>query len=106
MWKADGCSLQMTAGDYGVALPFELKGITISEQDSIKIVVKSETCGTKLIEKDFQSIEDNIVNLLFTKEESSKLQVGGYKYRLDWYQDGIFMCNIISDGTLRVVKKV
>ena len=80
MWKADGCSLQMTVGDYGVALPFELKGITISEQDSIKIVVKSETCGTKLIEKDFKSI--------------------------DWYQDGIFMCNIISDGTLRVVKKV
>lgn len=34
MWNVIGADLQMTEGDYGVALPVEIKGTTLGAQDS------------------------------------------------------------------------
>jgi hypothetical protein len=40
-----------------------------------------------------------------TEEESALFPVGVYCYRLDWYQEGTFMCNIIPDAVFKVVDK-
>lgn len=103
-WEAQGTNITMAEGDYGVSLPFIVKGVTFTNNDSIGFVVKSVT-GDELINKVFSSNASNKVNIYFTEEESAKLPAGTYRYRLDWYQDGAFMDNIIKMGALRVVNK-
>lgn len=34
MWDVSGYNLQMTKGDYGLALPILISGTTLGEQDS------------------------------------------------------------------------
>ena len=103
-WEAQGTNITMTEGDFGIALPFIVKGVSFSNSDSIGFVVKSVD-GVELINKVFSSNASNRVNISFTEAESALLPVGTYKYRLDWYRSGAFMDNIIKMGALRVVKK-
>lgn len=93
----------MAEGDWGVKLPVTVSGVTFSEHDSIKIVIKNGE--TTLVEKEYTNITQNTVNLELTEAESALLSVGSYVYRLDWYQDGAFMCNIIPISTFKVVDK-
>ena len=105
MWNVIGANLQMTEGDYGVALPVEIKGTTLGAQDSIKLTFKTAVNGDEILSKTFDGITDNTVSLELTDEESALFFVGVYVYCLDWYQNGNFMCNIIPYAQFRVVYK-
>ena len=105
MWNVIGANLQMTEGDYGVALPVEIKGTTLGEQDSIKLTFKNAVNGDEILSKTFDGITDNTVSLELTDEESALFSVGVYVYCLDWYQNGNFMCNIIPSALFKVVDK-
>ena len=103
MWNVNGNALNMTEGDWGVKLPVTVTGVTFAANDSLKFVIKN--AETTLIEKEFTNITQNTVNLGLTEADTLLLPVGSYVYRLDWYQDGAFMCNIIPISTFKVVDK-
>lgn len=103
MWVVSGTSLSMAEGDWGVELPVTVSGATFAANDSLKIVIKNGE--TTLVEKEYMNITQNTVKLELTEAESALLPIGVYVYRLDWYQDGAFMCNIIPVSTFKVVDK-
>lgn len=103
MWTVSGTNLSMAEGDWGVELPVTIDGVTFTASDSVKITIKRGS--TVLVEKEYTNISDNTVKLELTEAESSLLLVGNYVYSLDWYQDGVFMCNIIPVGLFKVVDK-
>lgn len=105
MWYADGTTIQMAEEDYGINLPVVISGTTLGQGDSIKIVFKKTIDGETILEKQYADIQNNTVNLAFTQAESALFPIGRYAYRLDWYQDGNFMCNIIPAGSFKVVNK-
>ena len=93
----------MAEGDWGVELPVTVSGATFAANDSLKIVIKNGE--TTLVEKEYTNITQNTVKLELTEAESALLPIGVYVYRLDWYQDGAFMCNIVPVSTFKVVDK-
>jgi len=95
----------MAEGDFGLLLPATVEGITFGENDSLKFTFKDTMNGETILEKDFSEAVDNTVQLVFTEEESELFPVGSYVYRLDWYQAGSFMCNIIEAANFKVVDK-
>ncbi len=103
MWVVSGTSLSMAEGDWGVELPVTVSGATFAANDSLKIVIKNGE--TTIVEKEYTNITQNTVKLELTEAESALLPIGVYVYRLDWYQDGAFMCNIIPVSTFKVVDK-
>ena len=103
MWVVSGTSLSMAEGDWGVELPVTVSGATFAANDSLKIVIKNGE--TTLVEKEYTNITQNTVKLELTEAESALLPIGVYVYRLDWYQNGAFMCNIIPVSTFKVVDK-
>lgn len=105
MWNVSGYNLQMAEGDYGLALPISISGTTLGAQDSIKLTFKTAVNGDEILSKTFDGITDNTVSLELTEAESALFPVGQYVYRLDWYQNGNFMCNIILAANLKVVDK-
>lgn len=104
-WNVTGQNLSMAEGDYGIALPIEISGVTLGQQDSIKITFKTAVNGDEVFAKEFDGIVDNTISLELTEGESALLPVGSYVYCLDWYQSGNFMCNIIPSASLKVVDK-
>lgn len=108
MWSLlteDGANIAFVEGDYGIVLPIEVSGIEISSDDSVKLTVLTEKNGTEKFNKDFTNIENNVVPISLTSEESSSLSAGKYVYNLDWYKDGTFQCNIVNGAILKVVDK-
>lgn len=105
MWDTKGLTVSMAEGDYGIALPVEIIGTELGEQDSIKLTFKDSANGNEILSKTFDGITGNTVNLELTEEESALFSVGSYVYCLDWYQNGVFMCNIISIAPFKVVDK-
>lgn len=104
-WNAVGQNLSMAEGDFGIALPVNISGVTLGSQDSLKFTFKTAVNGEEVCSKEFDGIVDNAVSLKFTKEESNLFPVGSYVYRLDWYRNGDFMDNIIPCANFRVVDK-
>lgn len=107
MWDTKGLTVSMAEGDYGIILPVEveIEDVTLGAQDSIKIVFKTSNNGDLILEKNYDGIEDNTVNLEFTAEETALFPVGSYVYSIDWYQSGNFMCNLVTSSPLKVVDK-
>lgn len=105
MWAVQGMSLQMAEGDYGIELPVTVSGTTLAASDSLKFTFLAAKNGRVILEKEFTNISDNTVNLELTEAESALFEPKSYVYRLDWYQDGNFMCNVIPEATFRVVDK-
>lgn len=107
MWDTKGLTASMAEGDYGIILPveIEIEGVTLGAQDSIKIVFKTSNNGDLILEKNYDGIENDTVNLEFTEEESALFPVGSYVYSIDWYQSGNFMCNLVPSSPLKVVDK-
>lgn len=105
MWGGTYSDLRMTEGDFGLALPFTITGFTLGANDSLKFTFKQRKNGAVLLEKTYDSITENTVNLEFTEEESALFKPGSFAYSLDWYQDGSFLCNIIESGILKVGDK-
>lgn len=104
-WEVKGNNLEMTQGDYGVQLPYTLKGPTLTSSDAVKFTLKDGVGGPVILEKTFTNISNNVVNLELTAADTAKLQPRSYVYNLDWYQDGNFMYNIIGNASFKVVGK-
>ena len=105
-WSVSGNNLTMCEGDYGVKLKTTLnEEITLSASDKVLFTFKTQKNGDTLFTKEYGDIQDNIVWLEFTQEESALLPVGTYAYSLDWYQNGAFLCNITPSALLKVVDK-
>lgn len=105
MWYVSGLNLQMAEGDYGISLPITVHGTELGGNDSLRVTIKTRKNGETILEKNYSDIEDNTVELELTQTESAKLPVGVYVYSLDWYQNGIFMCNIVLCSLFKVVDK-
>lgn len=105
MWNANGNILTMCEGDFGVRLPITITGPTFTSSDAVKLTVKNDINGDTIIEKDFDNIQQNTINLILTASESALLPVGKYVYSLDWYQSGQFLCNVIPTAVFKVVGK-
>ena len=104
MWSVNGNNLQMAEGDYGLTLPITIDGAELSTADTIKLTIKRTRNGETVIEKEMTPT-DNTVNFTITAAETAKLPVGAYVYSLDWYQNGIFLCNLIPSAIYKVVDK-
>ena len=102
-WEVNGQNLSMAEGDYGVELPLTISGVTLGASDYIKVSFKDKKNGNVILEKSFNEITRNTVNIVFSEAESELFPVGVYVYRLDWYQSGNFMCNIIECADFKVV---
>ena len=105
MWEVYKHTLQMVEGDFGLALPFEVKGTSISTSDTLRFTFKDKLNGDTILTKEYSNIEDNTADLELTEEESALFRVGDYVYSLDWYQDGLFMGNLIKCAAFKVVEK-
>lgn len=105
MWAVQGLTIQMAEGDYGIELPVTISGTTLTASDTLKFVILTAKNGRVLLEKEYTNISENTVNLELTEEESALFTPRIYVYRLDWYQDGQFMCNLISEAMFWVVDK-
>ena len=105
MWRVLSNSISMTEGDFGVSLPINISGTTFAASDTIKLTILDGVNGTEIVAKEFTNIQQNTVALELTEAESALLPVGNYVYRLDWYQDGVFMCCIVEFGAFKVVEK-
>lgn len=104
MWVCTGQSIQMVEGDFGIELPLSVNGVTFTEHDELRIkIARGEDV---LIAKTFSSITDNTVRLVLSEADSALLPIGAYQYSLDWYQDGVFMCNVIQRASFKVVDKL
>ena len=106
MWLVNGNELKMTEKDFGIGLPVTVSGVTLGNSDSLKFTFKDKMNGTTILEKEFNGIVNNTVSLVLSEGDSDKFPVGVYVYRLDWYQNGNFMCNLIESALLRVGDKV
>ena len=104
MWNVSGISLTMAEDDYGIELPFSVTGTTLSASDTLRFTFKTAVNGETILEKEYTTT-NNSANLVFTEAESALFKVGKYVYSLDWYQNGLFMCNLILSGVFRVVDK-
>ena len=105
MWYISGQEIKMAEGDWGLTLPIVISGTTLTALDEIKLVIKTAMSGDTILEKTYTNITQNTVNFSLTESESELLPVGIYVYRLDWYQGGAFMCNIIPFSNYKVVDK-
>ena len=93
----------MAVGDFGIALPITLSGATVGVADEMTLTIRG---GGVFLEKTFSDIQNNTIQMELTEEESAALPVGTYEWSLDWYQGGVFMCNIIPRVPFKVVSKV
>ena len=107
MWYVKGASIKMAEGDYGLKLPITITGTEISTTDSIRITIKEQNkyVHEPILVKEYQAITNNTVEFELTAAESAEIPAGNYYYSLDWYRNGMFVCNIIPAGLFRVVKK-
>lgn len=106
MWGANGTNLTMAEGDFGISLPFTFTGVTFAAGDAVKMIVKADNGSTEtLVEKTVSDLTDGFA-LELTEAETTLLSVGSYVYSLDWYRDGVFMCNLVPCGLWKVVDKV
>lgn len=107
MWITDDKQdmVSMCEGDYGNELTFTVEGATFSNGDTLKISVKRHRNGETLIEKEVSPSTTNTFVIELTAVESAKLPVGNYIYVIDWYQNGVFLCNLIRGAVFKVVDK-
>lgn len=103
-WDASGNYLTMVEGDYGIELPFSVKGLSLSPVDTLRFTFKERMNGNTILEKSFTPSE-NGASLILTEAESELFTVGNYVYSLDWFNNGLFMCNLIECGSFRVLDK-
>lgn len=98
--------LSMVEGDYGLTLPLIINGITIDKDDKINFYIKKERNSEKIIDQTYENIIDNTIDLTFSEQEAEKLQVGKYKYAIDWYKKGAFNGNLIKEKDFEVEDKL
>lgn len=99
--------ITMTEGDFGIVLPIEIdtEGTELTNNDKFVFKIFKEINGQAIIEKVFENITNNTIELSFTQEESKQLDIGDYYYDLDWYQEDVFLSNILAKKRLKVSDK-
>ena len=102
----NGNDIKMTEGDFGLQIPINLTGGTISTSDEFKILINDSQDQTTIIEKDYNNVQNNKILFELTEAEAALLPVGSYLWGLDWYQSGAFLDNIIPMSSFKVTKKV
>ena len=107
MFIVNDLKINMTEGDYGIVLPITLitDEETITSDDSFVIKIFEEINGEPLVTKNYTDIQDNTIEFSLTEEETILLPVGSYYYDLDWYQNDVFMNNLIAKEYYEVVEK-
>ena len=72
--------IAMTEGDFGITLPIEIniEGTELTTTDKFVLKIFKEINEKAIIEKVFENITNNTIELKFTEEESKKLEVGSY----------------------------
>ena len=105
MWKVSGTQMRMSEGDYGITLPVVVSGITLGAGDTLRYTFKNAVNQDVILVKDFDNITENTVNFVLTAAESALFGPGAYVYSLDWYQDGVFLCNLVEVGKFHVGDK-
>ena len=105
MWTVNGNNIKMAEHDYGVALTVAVGGMSLSALDKLKFTFKKSVNGATILTKEYTP-EYNRVDLTLTSAESELFPIGDYVYALDWYQNGIFMYNVIPCASFKVVDKV
>ena len=104
MWAVTSMALTMAEGDYGISLPVTVSGATMTGNDTLRFTFLAAKNGAVILEKEYTPA-NNSVSLEFTEAESALFPPQAYLYRLDWYQDGAFMCNVIPEAVFKVVDK-
>ena len=106
MWMTNGNNITMVAGDFGISLPVNIEGLSlVSGSDTMRITIK-DSSGSVVLTKEYSDFSENTFSFEIDESETEKLHVGAYIYGLDWYRNGVFMCNIIPKSTFVVVSKV
>lgn len=90
--------ISMNEGDFGVIL-----GINFTDVNETDVVFKIYN-KEMLLEKTFENVTDNKVELKLSKEDTSKLTVGTYNYDIYQYKEGILK-NTLLKGKTFVVKE-
>ena len=98
-------NIKMAENDYGIQLPIVLKGLTFGAADTVRVTIKNKINGTDIIEKEYTNVQNNTINFELTEADSALLPKGTYIYRIDWYKNDVFMCNLVPYAELKVVDK-
>ena len=106
MLRAEGKRIIMTEGDFGLALPLTISGVTIGQDDEIKLSIKKTANEEDIVlSKKYVNIESNKIDFVLTEEDSKLLKPFIYVYTLDWYREDKFLCSIVRNGVFEVEDK-
>ena len=104
MWAVEKNNFSMVEGDWGIELPVTFKGISFTLNDVLKFTFKKNVDGEEILSKEYTPV-DSTVNLVLTEAESALFPKGNYVYKIDWSQEGAFLCNLIASADFKVVNK-
>lgn len=109
-FKAVGTRLRMSRGDYGIPLTIHLAAHCKACEDDLlptdEIRLSVEQGGTKIISRSttWGSVEadDGRYTITLTKDETKKLHVGLYTWRVKLIRAGLVRHTLVAD-TLEVI---
>lgn len=100
--------IEMVEGDFGLVLPIIIEsdsGTIFGSEDEFTIKIFKSINTEPIINKTYSNITNNTIDFELTESESLLLPVGIYYYDLDWYENGVFMCNILAKENYVVLEK-
>lgn len=110
MFRECGENISMNRGDYGVPLPFRVKehceacGDLLDRSDIIRLEITKG--GAVLVRKDteYGAVEDAVgeFSVCLTEEESDKLGLGRYRWRLFLLREGKYQNTLIGPADWEV----
>lgn len=104
MFRVKNKNIYMTENDFGVKLPIKFVLGNVLETDTIKFIIykeKSEDEKEIILTKDFSAL-DNVFEFVLTKEESSLLERGVYKYGVKQYREESLVDTISVDRSFYI----
>ena len=93
-----GLDIEMNKGDFGVILTVNFDDIA---DTNIKFII-SDLNKNAIIEKTFDNITDNKIDLVLTEEETAKLDVGRYAWSLYQYVENELKNTLVVGKTFKV----
>ena len=91
-------NIEMNKGDFGVILTVNFDDIA---DTNIKFII-SNLNKNAIIEKTFDNITDNKIDLVLTEEETAKLDVGRYAWSLYQYVENELKNTLVVGKTFKV----
>ena len=93
-----GLDIEMNKGDFGIILTVNFDDIA---DTNIKFII-SDLNKNAIIEKTFDNITDNKIDLVLTEEETAKLDVGRYAWSLYQYVENELKNTLVVGKTFKV----